>query len=185
MEKFGLDDLLRHAFAGAVFLITVIVAYHKSLSRLFSELPHLDGSTVLTVGTGAILLCGSLIYVLHRIVYHYAIYRILIPRVWGNPHPSPMTLDLNRFRRRIRTESLQRSMGEWASQVHFLYCVAWAVLLGLLSGIPLFGHLGAYAGWRLLGFAGVILIAAVFHNKRYLAYECEIERQESGATSTP
>ena len=180
MNKIGLDHLLRHAFAGAVFLITVVVAYYKDLWTLLPNFPHPAGSTLLTVGTGAILLCGTLIYVLHRILHHYVIYRILAQRVWGSRHPSLlMTIDLNRFRRRANKESLQHSMVEWASQVHFLYCIAWAVLLGLLSGIPLFGHLGPQAGWRLLSFAAVMLTAAVVQNWRYLTYERKIEELES------
>ena len=177
MDKLGLDHLLRHAFAGAVFLITVVVAYPQILSTL-SMLPHLEGSPLVAVGTGAILLCGSLIYVLHRILFHYTIYPVLVRLTWGKDHPRLMDLDLSRFRRRNKKDSLQHPMSEWASQVHFLYCITWAVLLGMASGIPLFGHLGARAGWRLLAFAVVMFAAAFFRNWHYLIYEREIENRE-------
>jgi hypothetical protein len=181
MERFNLDQLLRHAFAGAGFLITVLVAY----PQLRSTYSGLDSSLLIATSGGAILLFGSLIYVLHRTILLRLSYSMLIRMVWKNEHRSQIDLDLGRFRRGKNPKSLQGEMVEWASQVHFLYCIAWAVIFGLLSGLPLFGHLGPRFGYRLATFTGVMLSAALYHNRRYLSYERETERRESKVTSIP
>jgi len=60
--SWNLNETLRHAFAGGILLIFIIVAFRDSPYRcLFAET-----EVAIAAGTGAVLLMGTLLYVLHR-----------------------------------------------------------------------------------------------------------------------
>lgn len=179
MERLSLDELLRHTFAGAVLLVTTILAYPGVTSLVPSGI---DPTALVAVGAGAVLLLGSLIYVLHRALVYPIVYWLGVKLFWRRTPRSPMELDLERFARRNDEKSLQKHLGEWASQVHFLYCITWAAVLGLIAGLVLQQESRPSARQFLIGFALVTAVASLVHHARLLVYDREVARRESGAT---
>lgn len=174
MERFSLDELLRHTFAGAVLLITTILAY--DVTSLVPD--RVDPTVFVAVGAGTVLLLGSIIYVLHRALVYPVLYWCVVRISRRGSSPSLMALDFQRFARRSDEESLQKHLGEWASQVHFLYCISWAVFLGLLVGLVLRQESRPGARLFLIGFAVFAAVLGFFHHSRLQAYERELGRRE-------
>ena len=71
-------------------------------------------------------------------------------------------------------------MGEWADQVHFLYCVAWAGFSAIL--------VRPAAGWECpverefwvaLAVAVLVLVAGIVHHFRYLQCEKRVFEEDA------
>ena len=168
MDRFSLDELLRHAYSGAIFLTTILFVYPaaKDAAPL-----SLDTTAVVSIGLGAVLLMGTLVYVIHRALLYPLLYSIGLWFVWGRGRPSMAEIDLDRFARRNDDRSIQKYLGEWGSQVHFLYCATWSVLLGLAAGSMAGWELRAPAESYALGFGGFFFVAAAVHHARLLRYD--------------
>ncbi len=175
MDRFSLDELLRHAYSGAIFLATIAVVYPDSNKAVPLSL---DAAAFVTIGLGFVLLAGTLVYVIHRAFLYPCIYSLGLWFVWGRRRPSMMEIDLNRFARRNDDHSVQRFLGEWGSQVHFLYCTTWSVLLGVAAGTTT--GWGARPGGKrcALAFGALVLIAAIAHHLRLLKYDRAVAQRE-------
>lgn len=76
--------------------------------------------------------------------------------------------------------SKYNSLGEWAAQINFLYCLVWSLITGIIIGWY-FGIPISNQHIYLLG-SILSLIAAIIHHLRYIVFEKEItERIENKA----
>jgi len=139
LGRLGLDDLLRYAGAGAVFML-FIGAFDRGLIIGHGALSRAGGLA------GVILLAGALIYSAHRAFLHPIIERQwLLPKVLKHVEPVPKSWKIQKFpfpsqlevglsgvrikRRELHPEAA-RYFGRWATHTHFLYCACWAALAG-------------------------------------------------------
>jgi hypothetical protein len=142
MQQFRIDELLRYALCGGLFLATFLVA-HPSSPEILTQTRGIGDATVLL---GIVLLIGSLIYTMHRaITFHLILYPLawgilalfrVYPFEWGMVIPfrlSRVERDLDRWRLSLcrSQDPLYAVIAEWGAQVHFLYCSALAILLAL------------------------------------------------------
>lgn len=136
LETLSLAELLRYFFCGGVFV------YAYRYSRGAHGLPATDSSAALFF---VALLAGSIIYAVHRSLLYPTLSRAALwlalglrPRSRiGARHFNPFKplegeaiRDEARWKRRQDKKGIQPHLDEWASQVHLLYCVAWATALG-------------------------------------------------------
>jgi hypothetical protein len=175
MKDLNLDQLLRYGFAGVMFLFALAAAFEQPWALLTAQ----DFSAAFAVAASAVTLTiGCVIYALHRAVLYLPFYRIF--RAAAGRHESPVQLDIQRWRHLAADGTLQSRLGEWAAQLHFLYCVAWATIAALLLG-----HAAAWRTSVLYGSMWFISVgalgAAAFHHYRYQCWEREVFRADADA----
>ena len=176
MDRFSLDELLRHGYAGGILLLTLLYVYPTAR---VTPLPGLDGTSSVAVGIGFVLLTGSVVYVFHRaLLYRLLLYPLGLRLVWGRKRPDMIEIDLNRFVRRNANESVQKYLLEWGSQVHFLYCSVWSISLGLSCGALMGWAVVPNRSCHVLCGAAILLIAAFAHHYFLLKYDREIAMRE-------
>lgn len=182
MKDFSLGEWLRYGFAGAIALLTALLRYPEASTFLTSKTALLQSLLVI----GLVLLIGSLIYVIHRAILYPIFYRIgsviffykkselrkrlLIPW-WVDQKQAD--LDIERWKRLNNETSIQKYLSEWASQIHYLYSVTWAIILGIIFG--------SFVGWEVdensqtnsyYWYAAIIIfVISIVHHARYLYYE--------------
>ncbi len=168
MQNLNLNDLLRYGLAGAIFLVFLVAAFDEPQAILKSS----DSNGVVAAGLiGIAFTIGSLVYATHRAVPYPAFYW-LFAKLNKRPE-STMQMDIKRWRNLSKKDSLQQRMGDWAAQVHFLYCIAWAGSTALL--------LGRYACWAhtnlwnsVASVTGLMFVCALLHHCRYQRWEKQI-----------
>jgi hypothetical protein len=182
VEKLKLPELLRYAFSGALFYLSLGLVYLPK-----GELSLTDRSAgYATLAIGLVLLSGSLLYVVHRALTYPFIFlpgallvlslfgryqrewKIVIPFLESNAE-----LEVDRCRLHLRFElgpkgrALHTMLDEWSAQVHLLYCSSMAVGLALCARVYWCPH--NFVAWKiLLVIAVVFLIAAMSHHLRLL-----------------
>lgn len=159
--------LLRQTLPGVAFLTFLPMAYDEpalTVPRLIAEWPVLIATLLLATTI------GSLLYAFHRAIPYQIIYWLYARWI---RHRSPLDLDLDRWKRLAGQGDLENFLKEWASQVHFLYCTAWAAFAALI--------LGELTSWHptrnrlaLLIIATALLLAAAIHHGRYQRWEARV-----------
>jgi hypothetical protein len=117
---------------------------------------------------------------LHRALIYPLLYYVAVTLIWGRKGKRAriVDIDLDRFARRSDEKSIQKQLGEWGAQVHFLYCITWAVIFGLLAGPVLGDAEGPHARKLFILFACVAGVAAIVHHLRYMFHDREIALRE-------
>ncbi len=186
MEKLTFEQLFRYGLPGGVMLI-VLVGGHVPSESLSSVL-SLGGAALLSLGA---LVCGGLLYSLHRATIYPLIYQglLLIPclrvhpkikshasrfRVLLWPTSEVIERDIIRWKQRSIKESAVSSMSEWATQIHYLYCSGWAVIAGCLAGWLLCWAPRPQLSYVAVGLAVLILASGLYSHARYLYVESKV-----------
>jgi len=169
-----LNQLLRYVFAGMVFFGVAASLYGAAWDFLETK-----SSAWLTAGL--VLLAGNLIFAIHRAILLVPFDHALIRCFY--PGKKKVDIDIDRFERRREPKSLQNQLSEWASQVHFMYCVAWAILaawaLHFLDGAVCdLKPSPRIQPWYALVPFGVMLGLAILNHVRYFKRECRISQIE-------
>jgi hypothetical protein len=141
MDKINLNigDYLRFVLAGAWYLMALLLMHTEAFGDFYR---NNSGPLIILA-----LIIGALIYSVHRAVIFPLFYKSLLflfrkskgvgrdNLVWIPFYPSKLEieLDVKRWKERKDEKSLIRNLVDWSSQIHFLYCTAWAFLLALLS----------------------------------------------------
>jgi hypothetical protein len=181
MKELGLQELLRYALSGGIFIASVLMMYPSAACSV----GRIDGAREATLILGSVLLVGTLIYNFHRALLYPVLFRpislLALPftnRTWWlffPWRPSKAELDIDHWRW-SRTPEHRRRWDEWGAQTHFLYCAAWAMLASLWVGKYVEGppnYQVRYLCWILFG---VSLFAGVVNNYRLL-YSINEERK--------
>jgi hypothetical protein len=182
MDKFSLDELLRYFLAGGLSFATMLLAYE------FNQGPELAESSI-AITSVAVVLLGSLIYVLHRAIIYPLLYRYLgwpfrrqWPRCWAwLPYlcdQNDVEIDKERWSRRNHPQSVRGNLAEWGSQVHYLYCATWAVTIGLVAGEQFATAVRSKAQIAFWWLAGILLAAAIIHHLRFLYFDSRVSALE-------
>lgn len=184
MDRFNIDDLLRNVFAGAALLGTFLLNHPDITSVVLCPLP---AAVVIPVGFGAALFFGSFIYAVHRVFFWFLLWPFL-RLIWK----SPLTVEeysLKVYSWRTDEKSPQKNFDRWASQVHFLYCTAWGVLIGYFIVDFMFYRVvqvclpgpRLHSSW-VWAFAGIILFCALLNNWQFLrcVHEWDVRDRQSG-----
>lgn len=179
MKDLNLNDLLRYGFAGAVFFLVAALAFEQPGALLLDK--EISGALA-AASTAAALTVGCVIYALHRAVPYPILYALC--RVVAGRHESSLELDIRRWKNMALNNPLQRHLSDWAAQVHFLYCTAWASIAALL--------LGNAAGWAPTSMHSVgwyafaaLLASAAWHHTRYQRWERRVFAEDAAqAVST-
>jgi hypothetical protein len=170
-EKININDLFRYIFAGGVFIICFLISF-KPDTVLPDKIPKNFENVTLVICIA--LLFGALIYSVHR-AFLYAIHYKVITLIYYYKNKKKLfKLDMERWSRFNKKLSFQRTIKGWASQVHFLYCVVWAILSAQLFGV-VFGQTRGFYTTSIMITATVIWLIAVFHHYRYIDFEKRIE----------
>ena len=187
MKELKLSQILRYILSGGFFLLSTYLSHLNKLP----EKTFISGLGGATFVFGLALLCGSLIYILHRATFYIWVYRRMRKFVSRKAvkrkiakseakNKSEIDWDFTRWEHRMHDNSPIKYMSEWADQVHFLYTSFIAVFSGVIFGIALpdgtnfSGGKPAWAPISLLILGGILLVTALFTHYRYLSYEIHI-----------
>ena len=167
MDKLNINELLRYGFSGAVLFFGSLLSFKQAV-LLIKVLP--SNFFGISVVFGIVLVIGSIIYGIHRAILYTVLYKICCIFVYGKKQADTVNLDVQRWERYNNPKSLQNNLREWASQIHFLYCSTWAIVLA-----QLIGHCNKWNKTNLyqpIWFVGIVLgVSALIHHLRYLKYE--------------
>jgi hypothetical protein len=173
-----LEELLRYGFSGGLLLL-VLLYMHPSWRDGLAKASGVGWTAILI---GVALLAGSLIYALHRalayrVAFTVTVIILICSRVydWESriirpfiPSELELGMDRRRLALRQRQDVLDQFTAEWGAQVHFLYCAAWAILLGMVLG-PLFPNCQRIISHRTYFVASAVLVFGAFwHHARLL-----------------
>lgn len=183
MKDLNLQEWLRYGFAGAVLLLTLLAKYKlpESILLYFKE----DKSVIVL---GIVFVLGSLIYTIHRVILYPIFYRIgsvifLYKKeernLWlVNPwyvDRALLRIDIKRWERLLEEngKNVQNCLREWGSQIHYLYCVSWAIALAIMTGKALKWNVqdSSMSNYLNFKFFSVLLFFSIVHHFRCLAYE--------------
>ncbi len=179
MQSLRIEELLRYAFSGALFLLTVILT-HGSLWDKVSGARGLGDATIIV---GIVMVAGTLIYTSHRALSYPL---LLLPvalsaasllgyvrfewAIWIPLKPSrfEVGVDIWRYKLRRSNDPLFTMLADWGAQVHYLYCAGWAILLArLYSAIA--SPSTCYLAERIaLGIAAFLFLAGAISNVRLI-----------------
>ncbi len=170
MDKLNINELLRYGFSGALLFLASLISFKQAIS-LIKVLPsNLFGASAVL---GVVLVIGSIIYAIHRAILYPLLYKVGCIVVYGKKQADILNLDSKRWARYKDPESLQNNFREWASQIHFLYCSTWAIVLAQLIGHwSKWDRTNLY--WLIWLVAIALGVAALVHHRRYLKYEHEL-----------
>ena len=188
MENLKLNELLRYAFPG-VIAVLVLFATRPDALGLLSAYSKFTQAAILG---GFILIVGSTIYSLHRALTYPLIYRFILiffslSRIYPFDRdllvpfkPCKLELDLTfeRWRREQNQTSFQGKMREWGSEVHFLYCTTWAILITLKLGHAISNRTNENAFQILTWLAILSLLGALVQDLRSMYIEKKIAEKE-------
>jgi hypothetical protein len=135
------QQILRYALPGGVVLIVLLGVYAPP-TGCEDKIESLGGPGLLLP---AAFLVGCLIYVLHRATIWPVINRVFqlispfrlnprLPRSWCVIWPSKEEMDRAFLLWKTRKSDALTSLEEWATQIHYLVCSAWAIVIGHLFG---------------------------------------------------
>jgi hypothetical protein len=188
MGNLTFQQIFRYALPGGITLLILLGVYDAPRSESGG---HLDVSSIggAAVLSGVALVVGGLIYTLHRAIAYPLIYRVLLlagslrvdrhkSRAWNILWPSDEELerDIRRFRDRTKEDSAASGLSEWGTQIHYIYCSGWAILVGHLIG-SLLGWATRSSLCRLSIWLLVVFFAAgLYHHARYLYFESKLPR---------
>lgn len=177
MKNLNLDEMLRYVLAGGMLVLCLLV--NHEVPHHLVKLAKQSGGGIITFSFLAAFsfLIGSLLYALHRAAPYWFFYMLLT--AFTHDGVPTRNLDFERWRRERMPATLQSKFKEWASQIHFLYCLTWAVFLSQIIGEAL--------GWKsrintafcenLIYWLGSgILCFSLFHHLRYLLWERDLWR---------
>lgn len=195
MEKpsLNLNEYLRYFIAGAVSIICYLFLNPDTFEKI-----DIRNNSLTSIPLAlASFVFGALIYSVHRALLYPCYYRFMfIIRFivsgfrrnrwdWGylipvHPSETQINEDFRRWRERRIEKSFSNDLKEWASQVHFLYCSALAILIGiLLTKVPSEcksiekEHL--CIAWIVFG---LLFLSGIIHHYRYLVYDLQTGRRE-------
>lgn len=186
MDKLNLDinQFLRFLLAGG----WAIACYLFINPDFYPKVHEINGVSLTILA----LVLGSLIYIFHRAVIYPNIYKFLClilfflnKTEWNIgliipflPVKEEVKQDFDRWDARGKKDSLsKKNIVEWGSQVHFLYCSAWASLFIILTR----DILGSSIPERVCYVKGVfwiLLVAGLINNLRLIMYDAEIRELE-------
>ncbi len=186
MGNLTFQQIFRYALSGGITLLVLLGVYDAPGSESDGQLDvtSLGGAALLSA---VALVVGGLIYTLHRAIAYPLIYRVLLlagplrcdrkkSRAWNILWPSneEQERDILRWRKRNTEGSPVSMLSEWATQIHYLYCSGWAILVGHLVGSALGwatrSSLCRPSFWLVL----VFFTAGVYHHARYLYVESNV-----------
>jgi hypothetical protein len=158
VKELNLGEWSRYGFSGGLFLIVFLLAHPTWSCYLWSS----TGGAAILAGTALLfstLVFGSLIYAIHRAVLYRLLFALALlclcrRKVYEYESairvyewqcdivkplvPSKIELAIDDWRASLRgttdKDPIFRFVDGWATQVHLLYCSAWAVLFGMFLG---------------------------------------------------
>ncbi|MBW7991825.1 MAG: hypothetical protein FVQ84_17655 [Planctomycetes bacterium] len=198
MGNLTFQQIFRYALPGGITLLILLGVYKApgSESGGHFDVTSIGGAAVLS---GVALVVGGLIYTLHRAIAYPIIYRLLLfagplrldramsRAWWWNilwTSREELERDIRRWKERTQKDSPVSELQEWGTQIHYLYCSCWAIivghLLGLLLGWATRSTLYCLSGWLLL----VFFAAGVYHHARHLYFESKVMRDAERSKSS-
>jgi hypothetical protein len=181
MKELGLQDLLRYALSGGIWIASLLLMYPK----VACSIGQVEGAREVTLVLGSVLLVGTIIYNAHRALLFPVLFRLIglitlpqINRSWWLLfpwRPSEAELEVDRWRWRLKGDD-RRRWDEWGAQTHFLYCAAWAIFAALAVGKFVGGSPSCTASHVLCVLFAITLIAGMVNNYRLL-YSIASERK--------
>jgi len=186
MGNLTLEQILRYALPGGVVLIVLIGVYPESIGNCPIALLSVGG---FAVAMGVSLLIGCLVYSLHRATFLLILNRVFqlinrfrldpnLKKDWFVVRPSDEEIKLATLAWRLREggELCSRSLSEWAAQIHYLLCSAWAILVGhwiaWMLGFTKMPHAYHLSWWVF----GILVLAGLYHSFRYQYFETQVFR---------
>ena len=178
LPNLNLNDLLRSGFAGAFFILVAVTAFNDP-GQLLKNNKDVAGALV-ALGVPVSLTIGTVIYAFHRAIPFVLLYGLLSAIVYENK-VEILHLDIARWKRSMKKEdSLQDRFTDWASQIHFLYCLSWASFSALyLGNLFLWKQASTYCVARQLSL--FFMGSAVIHHYRYLCWEYWVFQGDSSS----
>ena len=186
MGNLTFQQIFRYALAGGITLLVVLGVYFPPGSESDGQVDVTSLGDAALVSAVA-LVVGGLLYTLHRAIAYPLIYRVLllfgplrldpaIKRAWNIFWPSDeeRDRDIARWKQRNTQGSAASNLSEWATQIHYLYCSGWGILVGHLVGWLLgwqtHSSLCRLSVWLVL----IVFVAGIYHHVRYLAFESKV-----------
>jgi len=112
----------------------------------------------------------------------FCIRDIFIP--WKEPEPI-VDRNLSRWKLQQNKYSIINNLTEWAAQIHFLYCVTWAIVLAIIIAYIVSSKINnklefnnALCFYLLLPIAILTFSITLSSNKRYLDHETKIIKED-------
>lgn len=183
MEKYTINDLLRYILIGAFFTTLLYLISDKTV--LQENIKIIGQSSLTASGLVLSLMSGAIIYLLYR-SFLYALIINPIATIFVKPFIiknlgqefkpygiSKTIRMIDKKRWALKDEGSKKSLIEWASQVHFLYNVAFCGLYSYLL-TNLFPTFFKGADKYLISLAVITFILSLIHHIRYKRMEVEI-----------
>lgn len=184
MDKLNLNlnELFRFFFAGALGILWFGFTTWDYSTAYGLEIKDL-GTAFLVA-----LISGSVIYSIHRSLIYPILYKLTLITLcifrmarWDwllliPYYPSKLEKDRDfaRWKFNQNDKSIIKNLKEWGSQIHFLYCSSWAIILST--------WMAKYCNWisesnhSISRIAIIVLLtASVIHHIRYMIYESNID----------
>ena len=185
LPDLNLNDLLRSGFAGAFFILVTATAFNDP-GQLLKDNKDVAGALV-ALGVPVSLIIGSVIYVLHRAIPFPLLYWLFSGCVYCKDNKDRTKdnkgirhLDITRWKNNRKENSLQRRLVEWASQIHFLYCLSWSSISALCLGYIFMWEQSStyFRAWIPIAF---FFPSAIVHHYRYLLWEYRVFQEDSSS----
>ncbi len=174
MQNLNLNDLLRSGFAGAIFILVAIAAFDDP-GQLFVKNKDVSGALG-ALATVAGLTIGAVIYAVHRALPYPLFYWLF--KVLNHRKQSTLDLDVLRWKHSMKKNPLQPRLGDWAAQVHFLYCLTWASVAALILGSAFeWKQLPTHSAAQWL--CSMFALCALIHHFRYQRWEHRVFQEDA------
>jgi len=196
MGFLSLEELLRWVVAGVLAIISWVAVYYPKPVHGFVALMQIE-RLLFMLTTGVVL--GSLIYAVHRSLVHPLTIALLTQILRKTGHVQYECKELlpfwvSKYEQEFQGRWWQRKHGlatgplrEWAAQIHFLYCAAWALLLIRLFGshfmLALYGRVQASPSLECLLAPSALCLAliAFYSNLRMIDMEAKLAAMDNEA----
>lgn len=191
MEKlnFDINQLLRFLLSGAWAIICFYIVYPVEVENISEK----NGTALVIVA----LVIGCIIYSVHRAVIYPNLFKFLclilsifrkmkwdfgfiIPFI---PTNTEITENFARWERRGKEKSFSKShIIEWGSQVHFLFCSAFASLCAILFSNSI-GNYSIKGHCYLKIIFWILFSSGIINNIRLILYDLKAKEIESDSDS--
>ncbi len=185
MDKLDLNELLRYFVIGLFFMLLNYLVINPNC--VAEQLALFGKEGIVLLFSGISLVSGAIIYVLYRAFFYPILVNPLTTWVTHSRRkikfvlfrtrkhwPWEIILIMDKKRWKVTGDMFTKNLPEWASQVHFLYNLAFSCLgVWLLNRYVPSIYVG-YGSQKLLLTFGLLLAIALLHHIRYKHFETEV-----------
>jgi hypothetical protein len=187
-----LEHLIRYFLSGGALIITYMYLNWGKAPLSWNSLSKIANLPLVATVSGMSVLSGLIIYSIHRAIiirfFDIVLEALILKKIpichikdrepynidkmkWFlflfQPSRLEAIYDLHFWVRRSESDPMQANLQNWATSVHFLYCISWAILIGI--ELPLMNVTTNYQikFCNLLIIVCILLLCAIASHSRF------------------